>query len=163
MQERTPWIAHAYAELTAAGYRTGGARDEILRMLDDQACCVTAQEIFDALREQRKPVGLASVYRTLEVLADLRLVHRIEIGTAAAYEPAHPGGRHHHHAVCASCAQVIPFEDPTLERFLEVIASRLDFRLDAHDIALRGICTHCRPGPPSVESSRIGSRRSGQS
>src|SRR2546427_317199 len=86
------WLDHARSELQGAGHRAGGARGAVLQALDQEPCCLTAQEIFDNLRATGRKVGIASVYRTLELLSKLSLVRRVDIGVAACYEPAHPGG-----------------------------------------------------------------------
>ena len=87
------WGAHARRELARTGHRAGGAREQVLALLERQRCCLSAQEIHDALRasDGRTP-GLASVYRALEVLTSLRLVHRLDVDGTACFEPADPSG-----------------------------------------------------------------------
>jgi Fur family transcriptional regulator, ferric uptake regulator len=144
-RDRTAWADHAADALAAAGLRTGGARAAVIGLLARQDCCVSAQEIRDALAEEPGPTpGMASVYRALDTLTALDLVHKVELGGAVAkYEPAHPGGEHHHHAVCRRCGAVIPIADDGLERALHGLADRLAFTVDAHDITLHGRCERC--------------------
>ena len=107
------WSAHALAEVARAGHRSGGARRAVIASLADQECCRSAQEIFDQLRGDERRVGIASVYRALDLLVSLGLVQRLDLGGGIArYEPAMPGGEHHHHLVCVDCGDVRPFEDP---------------------------------------------------
>ena len=114
------WAAHALAEVAGAGHRSGGARAAVIASLAEQECCRSAQEIFDQLRGEGRRVGIASVYRVLDLLVSLGLVQRLDLGGGIArYEPALPGGEHHHHLVCVDCGEVRPFEDPQLERALE--------------------------------------------
>ena len=68
------WAAHAQRELSRTGYRSGGARQEVMALLAEQHCCLSAVQIHDSLRAADRGVGLASVYRALDVLAQLRLV-----------------------------------------------------------------------------------------
>jgi Fur family ferric uptake transcriptional regulator len=142
----SPWLEHARRELDAAGHRSGGARSAVLEALDREACCLTAQEIFDRLRDRGRAVGIASVYRTLELLSNMGLVRRVDIGTAAGYEPAHPGGEHHHHVVCERCGEVAAFEDPGLEEAIERLGRRLEYKVGLHEVVLRGACPECRAG-----------------
>ena len=101
------WSDYALAELDGAGYRRGGARAAVVELLGRQDCCLSAQEIHDRLRKARRPVGIASVYRALEALADLRLVKRVDAGDGVArYEPATADGDHHHHLVFRDCGMV---------------------------------------------------------
>src|SRR5437870_12733948 len=94
------WTTDALETLERGGFRSGGARRSVVELLGRQDCCLSAQEIFDRLRSARRPVGIATVYRTLDILTDLRLVKRIDAGDGIArYEPAQPDGDHHHHLV----------------------------------------------------------------
>ena len=138
------WEDHARSELSRTGHRTGGARDEVLALLARQNCCVSAQEIHDRLRAgDGRAVGLASVYRALEVLTTLRLVHRLDVDGTACFEPADPSGVHHHHAICDRCGKLDAFEHPELERLIDGVAARLGYDVGAHDVVLRGNCPDC--------------------
>ncbi|WP_217914408.1 Fur family transcriptional regulator [Miltoncostaea marina] len=139
------WAAHALDRVASAGHRSGGARRAVIESLAAQTCCRSAQEIFDQLRADGRRVGIASVYRVLDLLVSLGLVQRLDLGGGGArYEPALPGGEHHHHLVCVDCGEVQPFEDPGLERALEGTARGSDFSVVAHDVVLRGRCPDCR-------------------
>jgi Fur family transcriptional regulator, ferric uptake regulator len=142
--QRSEWAEHAREELRRAGHRSGGARTAVLEVIAAQDCCLTAQEIFDDLRATGRDAGIASVYRALELLARMRLVRRVELAEAAAYEPALPGGEHHHHVVCDRCGKVSPFEDEALERAIDRLAGRLEYDVGGHDVVLRGACRDCR-------------------
>jgi Fur family ferric uptake transcriptional regulator len=138
------WTKHALGALDAAGYRSGGARRAVVELLGRQDCCLSAQEIFDRLRAARRPVGIASVYRTLETLAGLRLVKRIDAGDGIArYEPTRPNGDHHHHLVCRDCGKVEAFADPQLERAIDRVAGGLGYNVDEHEVVLTGACSDC--------------------
>lgn len=141
------WHEHTLATLAAAGYRRGGARNAVVALLAEQECALTAQEIDERLRAQGRAVGRASVYRVLELLTELRLVQRIDVGQGIArYERVDPDGDHHHHLVCTSCGTIEPFEDSSLERAIEQLSRRLNFAVDEHDVVLHGACTDCRTG-----------------
>lgn len=141
------WQAHTLATLSAAGYRRGGARNAVVELLERQDCALTAQEIDDRLRGQGRSVGRASVYRILELLTELRLVQRIDVGQGVArYERHVPDGEHHHHLVCDSCGQIAPFSDPSLEQAIERVSRSLSFTVDEHDVVLHGSCSDCRDG-----------------
>lgn len=141
------WERGALASLTQAGHRAGGARTAVVELLAEQECCLSAQQIFDRLRTARRRVGIASVYRALEALEELGLVHRVEIGDGGSrYEPALPGGEHHHHVICDSCGEVSAFADPPLERAIERLGSRLHHAVKAHDVVIHGVCEGCAPG-----------------
>ena len=137
------WEEHARSELSRTGHRAGGARAEVLALLAQQDCCLSAQEIHDRLRAGERAVGLASVYRALDLLTQLKLVHRVDVDGTACYEPADPSGDHHHHAICERCGKRDAFEDPELERLIGGVADRLGYEVAGHDVVLRGECPDC--------------------
>src|SRR5215210_8562307 len=128
------WKEHAHTELVRTGHRAGGAREAVIDLLGTQSCCLSAQAIHDRLREGDRSVGLASVYRALETLTGLGLVHRVDVGGTTAYEPAHPEGHHHHHVICSDCGAVGSFEDDRLERAIHDLGDSLGYRVDTHDV-----------------------------
>jgi Fur family ferric uptake transcriptional regulator len=145
------WNERARRAIGGEGHRLGGAREAVVDLLSRQDCCLSAQEISARLRSQGSGVGIASVYRTLDLLRGLGLVQRVDVGEGGQrYEPVVPGGEHHHHAVCDSCGAVTPFDDPRLERAIEHVSGRLGHAASGHDVVIRGTCTRCenrRPEP----------------
>lgn len=131
--------------LARKGTRRSSARDAVVAALAQQDCCASAQEIHARLRAAGSTIGIASVYRTLELLHGMGLVTRVDTGDGVArFEPMHPDGAHHHHLVCTTCGAVEAFHDDALEQAIHRVADRVDFRVDAHDVALRGACRACR-------------------
>ena len=138
------WANHVRSVLSEAGYRSGGARESVVRLLDRQGCCLSAQDIHDRLRSAKRPVGIASVYRALDTLAELRLVKRVDAGDGIArYEPLLPDGDHHHHLVCRDCGKVEAFSDPSLEQAIDRAAGSSGYTVDEHEIVLTGACSSC--------------------
>jgi Fur family transcriptional regulator, ferric uptake regulator len=144
-QPSPPWADHALDALVSAGLRRGGARTTVVRYLGRQRCCRSAAEIHaDVAREGRR-IGIASVYRVLDQLQELRLVHRVDIGDGVTrYEAAQPDGGHHHHLVCDDCGKVEAFSDDTLETALERVAGRRGYEMETHEVVLHGACGDCR-------------------
>ena len=138
------WTEHALTTLDREGYRAGAARRTVVELLGRQHCCLTAKEITAALRDEGREVGLASVYRALEVLDQLKLVQRLDAGEGVVrYEPVHESGHHHHHIVCEGCGGVAAYEDDELEAAIGRLAERLSWAVDSHDVVLRGTCPGC--------------------
>jgi Fur family ferric uptake transcriptional regulator len=141
------WTHHALSTLEREGYRAGSARRTVVELLGRQHCCLSAKEIEEALRAEGREVGLASVYRALEVLDELRLVQRLDAGEGVVrYEPALAGGEHHHHIVCDRCGSVASYEDEGLEQAIGRLAGKLSWTVDSHDVVLRGRCPRCSTG-----------------
>lgn len=138
------WAEHTRARLAADGYRSSAPRTEIIDALAGLGCSVSAADIGAELQRRGSSTGAASVYRTLELLERLKLVQRVDVGEGLArYEPALPGGDHHHHLVCDRCGRVSTFEDDALEAAIHGLSERVEFSIDAHDVTLRGLCPSC--------------------
>jgi Fur family ferric uptake transcriptional regulator len=144
-REETSWLEAAGDTLRGSGYQGGGARQAVLELFSREDCAVTALEIEDRLRDDRRRVARASVYRALENLQALGLVRRIERapGTPAGFERIEPSGQHHHHFVCDDCGKLVPFEDAGLERLMRRLENGSDFAVREHEVVLRGSCAGC--------------------
>jgi Fur family transcriptional regulator, ferric uptake regulator len=139
------WAQETLAGLVAKGLRQGGARRAVVELLGEQDCCLTAQEILDRLRSSERRVGIASVYRILDLLTTEGYVQRIEVGSGTfRYEPIQRSGDHHHHLVCDTCGKVEPFEDGALERALHRVEETSGYDVALHDVVLHGSCAECR-------------------
>lgn len=139
------WIELAERRMQEEGHRSSLPRASVLELIARQDCVLTVQEIVDQLRAAERPVGIATVYRTLELLETLKLIQRLDVGGGSTrYEAALPGGaHHHHHLVCDRCGRVTPFEDEELERAINQLAGRLDYSVGEHDVILKGSCPAC--------------------
>jgi Fur family transcriptional regulator, ferric uptake regulator len=138
------WLDDAQAILKDAGYRPGSAGQLVLEHLGAQTCCLGARELHDELTRAGHRVGLASVYRMLDALAEQALVQRVDVGDGVIrYEPARHSD-HHHHFVCADCGKVEPFADRRLERALEAVEERSGYTVVGHEVVVRGACADCR-------------------
>jgi Fur family ferric uptake transcriptional regulator len=103
----------------------------------------SAQEIHDLLRRREEHVGLSTVYRTLQTLADSGEVDvlRTEEGEALYRRCS---TTHHHHLVCRACGRTVEVEGPTVERWSSAIAAEHDFADVSHTLEIFGTCPSCR-------------------
>jgi Fur family transcriptional regulator, ferric uptake regulator len=139
------WAGATLEALERKGLRNGGARRTVIDLLAEQDCCLTAQEIFDRLRASGRQVGIASIYRVLELLSSEGLLQKIDLGSGIShYEPIHSGGDHHHHLVCDACGKVEAFEDPQLENAIHRLEESSGYAVAGHDVVLHGACGDCR-------------------
>jgi Fur family transcriptional regulator, ferric uptake regulator len=102
----------------------------------------SAQEIHALLREGGEQVGLATVYRTLQALADNGEVDllRSEEGEALYRRCS---ASHHHHLVCRTCGRTVEVEGPAVERWADAVAREHGFRDVSHTLELFGTCSEC--------------------
>ena len=138
------WTQQTLAALRESGGRNGSAQRAVVELLGAQDCCLTAQEVFDRLRASGRKIGIASVYRVLDLLGERGLVQRIDIGAGVTrFEPAYPDGDHHHHLVCRDCGKVEAFSDSRLERAIDRVAGGLGYSVEEHEVVLTGACADC--------------------
>jgi Fur family ferric uptake transcriptional regulator len=136
------WTERVHSVLARAGLKRGGARERVIDLLAGQPCALSAVEIEGALGDAGRPTARASIYRALELLAEHRLVERVEVGDGQArFERARE--HHHHHLVCERCGRLVAFDDPGLERAIDELSDRLGVRVSSHDVLLRGACERC--------------------
>ena len=104
----------------------------------------SAQDIHDLLRRNGENVGLSTVYRTLQALADSGEVDvlRTEDGEAVYRRCS---TTHHHHLVCRSCGRTVEVEGPTVERWTRAIAAEHGFSEVSHTLEIFGSCPDCTP------------------
>lgn len=139
----TAELAALQGALEERGYRLTAARRAILETLIDSGGHVTADELADRVRARAPQVGRMTVYRTLDLLGELGLVHPVYQGTGAAhYVLLHEG--HHHHLVCTRCRQVIEFDDCSLQDLARMIGERSGFQLQGHLLEFYGVCPACQ-------------------
>ncbi len=139
------WEERTYEALREDGHRVGAARETVVSVLARGDCCLTVPEIVDAARAQGRGVGIASVYRVVDLLAEKQLVQKIDLGDGRArYERAEVADDHHHHLVCNECGRVEPFADENLEAALRRVERETGFEVASHDVLLRGSCDDCR-------------------
>jgi Fur family ferric uptake transcriptional regulator len=102
----------------------------------------SAQEIHDHLRRKGENVGLSTVYRTLQTLADGGDVDvlRTEEGEALYRRCS---ATHHHHLVCRACGRTVEVEGPTVERWSTAVAKEHGFTDVSHTLEIFGTCPSC--------------------
>jgi len=113
---------------------------EALQRADDFQ---SAQEIHDALRRAGDKVGLATVYRTLQAMADAGEVDVLH-GAAGETTYRRCSPDHHHHLVCRSCGRTVEIVAPTVEAWARTVAAEHDFAEVGHTVELHGLCADCR-------------------
>jgi Fur family ferric uptake transcriptional regulator len=102
----------------------------------------SAQSVYQLLRKDGEPTGLATVYRTLQKAAARNTVDvlRKEDGEAL-YRLCETG--HHHHLLCTSCGKTIEVEGSSVERWANTVAKNNGFRKVSHVVELFGLCARC--------------------
>lgn len=108
---------------------------------------LTAEEIFELAKKKYPEIGLATIYRTVQVLVDLHVIDRVSFDDGyARYELEAEGtdSRHrHHHAICQQCGSVMSFEDDLLDNLEQALYDATGFVVTDHEVKLYGYCSQC--------------------
>lgn len=130
--------------LGGAGKRLTVARRAVAEAIVRQDGHFTAEDVLAAARSQQKAVGRATVFRSLELLADLHLVERVDLPSGEhAYVACEPDA-HHHHVVCSVCGRSTEVGELGLGPILQRIESSTGFAIDSHRLEVFGICPDCQ-------------------
>ena len=128
--------------LEAAGPRPTRQRRAIAATLESFGDFRSAQEIHALLAERGDQVGLSTVYRTLQSLADAGEIDalRTESGESIYRRCS---GTHHHHLVCRSCGATVEVEGPTVESWTRAVATAHGYSDVSHTLEIFGTCGNC--------------------
>lgn len=108
---------------------------------------LSAEEVHQILREQGSEIGLATVYRSLELLSDMDILQKIDFGDGRSrYEinKTDEKQHHHHHIICLQCGSVKEFEEDLLENLEELISKKSNFNIVDHQVKFYGYCQECQ-------------------
>ena len=136
-------------KLSERGYKMTPQRKEILKIFVERRNFhhMSAEDVYSILRENDSEIGLATVYRALDLLSELGLLVRLDFGDGCArYElnTADPKIHHHHHLICLKCKKVIEFEEDLLDELEKNIADKSGFEILNHEVKFFGYCSDCR-------------------
>jgi len=117
-------------------------RELVARTLLEMGSHVGANELHRRLARKNPRVGLATVYRTLQLLKDNGLIAERHFGERwRRYENV--SAPHHDHLVCLGCGAVIEFQEPLIEELQDRVASKNGFKAERHRLELYGYCRDC--------------------
>ena len=136
-------------KLSERGYKMTPQRREILRIFVEHPDYhhMSAEDVYGFLRENESEIGLATVYRALDLLSKFGILVQVEFGDGCArYElnTADPNVHHHHHLICVKCKKVIEFEEDLLDDLEADIAEKSGFKILNHEVKFFGYCKDCR-------------------
>ena len=103
----------------------------------------SAQALHEVLRARGEAVGLTTVYRSLQALADAGEVDALRTDDGEVVYRRCVGDEHHHHLVCRSCGRTVEVSGPAVESWAEAVARENGFRDVTHTLEVFGTCASC--------------------
>jgi Fur family transcriptional regulator, ferric uptake regulator len=132
------------------GIRSTRQRSAIAALLGDIDEFRSAQDLHDELRKRGEGIGLTTVYRTLQALADAGEVDVLRSGTGEAVYRRCASSDHHHHLVCRTCGRAVEIAGPAVETWAQRVADEHGYTDLSHTVEIFGLCREC--GPSQNES-----------
>jgi len=140
-------VARILGVLKDKDFRLTPQREAILRiLLTAEENHMTAEDIYNITRIKNPEIGLATVYRTLDLFENLGIVARLDFCEGGRkYELSTDQEKHyHHHLVCLGCADIIEFNEDLLDDLEARVANQSNFKITDHSLQFFGYCSKCR-------------------
>ena len=129
-------------ELSRQGYRMTPQRLMIVSAIESSNDHISAEEVYSKVLEKYPNVNISTVYRTLDLLEELGLVTKTDLGGGRVrYHPADKG--HHHHLVCRDCGAIIDLDETALAGLKETLFRDYGFIADLRHLGIWGRCVRC--------------------
>ena len=126
----------------SVGIRKTNQREGVFQVLKDSKGPLTPQEILERTLKITSNVGIATIYRTIKLLAEAKEIVAVTLPDGQSrYELAHLD--HHHHFKCRSCLKIYDLDHCPIEIGKNLILPN-GFKLDGHEITLFGTCANCQ-------------------
>ncbi|MHC4310512.1 MAG: Fur family transcriptional regulator [Planctomycetota bacterium] len=118
-------------------------REQILEIFLKTEQHPTINDLHDLVKKRDPKIGLATVYRTMEVICNAGLARKVDFGgSTKRYEHKHKH-QHHDHLVCLKCGRIIEVMSPGIEKLQERLAKKHKFSAVRHRMEIFGICRSC--------------------
>ena len=129
--------------LRQRGYKITPQRRTVISTIMHSHEHLTPAEIYERVCRERPGIGLVTVYRTLEMLAELDLICEMHTGgNCRSYLMRRPL-EHHHHLICSECGIVIDFTDCDLGELEQRLSEENNFKINGHLLEFMGQCRNC--------------------
>lgn len=144
---RTTILKKIKKQLHESGFKLTPQRESTLMvLLENEKDHMSAEEIYFLVKKKSPDIGLATVYRTLEMLTELKIVDKVSFNDGLArYDLRKEGAQHfHHHLLCLECGNIEEIEDDLLAGVEQIVEERYHFQVKDHRLTFHGICKNCQ-------------------
>jgi Fur family ferric uptake transcriptional regulator len=126
------------------GLKHSRQRDRIAETFFAMGGHVSVEELVARVRRIDPRVSVATVYRTMKLLADCGLAIPRQFGGGQTRYEAAAGREHHDHMICTRCGDIVEFANERIESLQELVARRHGFEVESHKLELYGRCARCQ-------------------
>lgn len=140
-------IKHIKSTLQEAGYKLTPQREATVAiLLEKEKEHLSAEEVYMLVRRKNSDIGLATVYRTLEILTELNITYKVVFDDGLArYDLKKAGNGHfHHHLLCIQCDNIEEITEDLLGDVEKIVEGRYQFLVKDHRLTFHGICHACQ-------------------
>lgn len=133
-------------KLQNSGYKLTSQRREILKVIvDNHDEHLSCDEVHNLVAKENPELGIATVYRTLQLFEKLSIVYKINFDDGLSRYELNCGNEHHHHhhLICLDCGKVSEVKLDLLESLEDEIEKEIDFRIVDHNVKFYGYCKNC--------------------
>ncbi|RWR15031.1 ferric iron uptake transcriptional regulator [Siminovitchia fortis] len=134
-------------QLHSASYKLTPQREATVRvLLENEDDHLSAEDVYLLVKDKSPDIGLATVYRTLELLTELKVVDKINFGDGVSrYDLRQEGADHfHHHLICIECGTVDEIQEDLLGDVEKIVEHDFNFKIKDHRLTFHGICWRCQ-------------------
>ncbi|BAL62050.1 Fur family transcriptional regulator [Melissococcus plutonius] len=145
--EITAALKRTKQQLHQSGFKLTPQREATVQvLLENEKDHLSAEEIYFLVKRKNADIGLATVYRTLEILVELKVVDKISFNDGVSrYDFRKSGEKHfHHHLLCLECGNIEEVPEDLLGKVEQVIEKKYLFTVKDHRLTFHGICRNCQ-------------------
>ena len=133
-------------KLKEKGFKMTPQRKSIIDVIvTNQGNHLSAEEIYELVKNSCSNIGLATIYRTLQILDDIGVIYKNNFDDGKSrYELYQDEDHQHHHLICIKCSRVVEVEEDLLEQLEDEVERKYDFFILNHKLKFFGYCNQCR-------------------
>jgi Fur family transcriptional regulator, ferric uptake regulator len=135
------------SELNERGWRMTPQRETILQVFQNlvQGHHLSAEDLYNLLREQHEDISLSTIYRTLKLMARMGILRELELAEGHKhYEINQPYPYHHHHLICVRCNKTIEFKSESILKVGARTAQKEGYHLLDCQLTIHAVCPTCQ-------------------
>jgi len=134
-------ICNLEEKIKSAGYKLTPARKAVIEVLETNHNHLNHNQILEEGKQIYPKLSRATVYRTMELLVELKLMRPFYLNDPTQRFVSAAGG--HHHMVCTTCGTTFEFDHCTVDQLARELAVKYNFQIRNHLLEFQGLCESC--------------------